>query len=119
MKKVLFIAVAVMLVAGCGQRRAAKSQESEKAACQKDTMEAVEHHCCGHHGEEGCPSEKLEKACNHASQQIEEACEKVEKAADAVEQAAETVESQGLVIEQKGEKPRHDRPRPVPNPYKK
>ena len=119
MKKVLFIAVAVIIVAGCGQRRAAKTQESEKAACQKEATEVVEHHCCGHHGEGDCPSEKLEKACDHASQKIEDACDKIEKAADAVEQAAEEAESKGMVIENIGERPKRERHKPVPNPYKK
>ena len=112
MKKVLVIVIAAMCVMSCGQRKAAKSQETKKAACQKENTEVVEHACCGHHGAEGCPEEITKAKVEEATQKVEEACEKVEK-------AAEKVESEGVKIEQMGEKQRRERPRPVPNPYKK
>ena len=108
MKKVLIIAIAAMCVMSCGQRRAAKSQESEKASCPKDTMEVVEHSCCGHHGEGGCEAGKLERVCDE-----------IEKAADAVEQAAETAESKGVTVVKHGKKADPKPIKPVPNPYKK
>ena len=126
MKKVLFIAVAVMLVAGCGQRKAAKSQESEKASCQKENTEAVEHACCGHHGEGTCPKEAVEKECQHAAQEVKEACEQVEKAVKEaaetvkkeVEKGAEKVESEGVTVVNLGKKQDPKPIKPVPIPKK-
>ena len=126
MKKVLFIAVAVMLVAGCGQRKAAKSQESEKASCQKENTEAVEHACCGHHGAEGCPAEVAGKKCEHAAQEVQNACEQVEKVAKEaaetvkkeVENGAEKVESEGVTIVNRGKKQDPKPIKPVPIPKK-
>ena len=130
MKKVLFIALAVILVAGCGQRRAAKSQESQKESCAAEASEVVEHKCCGHHGAEGCPAEVSGKECGHADaksdcnhaekvlDKVEEVCDQIEKAADNVEEAAEQAEPKGATVVQLGKKADPKPIKPVPIPKK-
>ena len=129
MKKVLFIALAVMLIAGCGQRRAAKSQESsQQEAAPAEAAEVVEHQCCGHHGAEGCPAEVSGTECGHAEagcdnrQELQKACEKIEKtvkeATATMKKEAEAAKSEAATIEQVGKKKDPKPIKPVPNPNK-
>lgn len=103
MKKVLIIAIAAMCVMSCGQRRAAKSQESEKASCPKDTMEVVEHSCCGNH--EACQAEQPHRATLN---DLKEAQKEIE-----------ATKAEGVTVVKHGKKADPKPIKPVPNPYKK
>ena len=131
MKKIFVIVIAAMCVMSCGQRRAAKSQESQKEPCQKEEMEVVEHQCCGHHGAEGCPAEvtgkecehaDAEGECQHASKELEEACRKVDQtvkeAAANMEKECEKAKSDGAKVIPMGKKADPKPIKPVPKPKK-
>ena len=131
MKKVLIIAIAAMCVVACGPRRSAKSQATQKEA---EQSEQVQHACCGHHAEAGCPAEAVQKECEQAvgdaCQKVEEACEKVEeacekaeqttkKAARTVQKECETVKSEGMTVVPLGKKADPKPIKPVPKPVNK
>lgn len=125
MKKVLVIVLAAMCVMSCGQRRAAKSQESQKEADQKEVMQ---HECCGHHGAEGCPAEVTGEECKHADancdnrQELQNACEQIDKtvkeATETLKKEAEAAKAESATVEQLGKKKDPKPIKPVPNPYK-
>ena len=129
MKKVFVIVIAAMCVMSCGQRRAAKSQESsQQEAAPAEAAEVVEHQCCGHHGAEGCPAEVSGKECGHADagcdnrQELQKACETIDKtvkeATATMKKEAEAAKSEAATIEQVGKKKDPKPIKPVPNPNK-
>ena len=129
MKKVFVIVIAAMCVMSCGQRRAAKSQESsQQEAAPAEAAEVVEHQCCGHHGAEGCPAEVSGKECGHADagcdnrQELQKACETIDKtvkeATATMKKEAEAAKAESATVTQLGKKADPKPKKPVPNPYK-
>lgn len=117
MKKVLIIAVAALCVMSCGQRKAAKSQEAEKAAPQETVEQAS---CCG--GSECSPAEAVAKECDNAAKQTEEMCKTVDKAVKeataTMKKQAEAAQAEAENVEQLGRKADPKPIKPVPKPKK-
>ncbi|MBR6457907.1 MAG: hypothetical protein IKS71_04850 [Bacteroidales bacterium] len=111
MKKLFIITLAVMCLAGCGQRRGAKSQETQKETAQKDTIEAVEHHCAS---EVECERPCGHQCEHHAVKQAEQVAKEV---ADTVKKEVEKAE--GAKAIPMGKRPDPKPIKPVPIPHKK
>ena len=103
MKKLIIIAMAVLCVASCGQRRAAKTQGSEQKDSVKDSIEVVQGDCCSgqKHGE--CDEMVRDEQCTHATEKAPASVDcKKETTSECAKEASG---KEGVTVVQLGKKP--------------